>query len=188
MCSKEKFTGSSALSRSISENTLVDALHKVSAVVRIKVQQHSTSNKHLDIVHGLEALETPPEAYQAFLMPMTLPRLPRELTMKWKRGRTDEKNSLKELLTFLKAEIRIRERYGSFDSSARVDSEIQACIIKELYKATLHRARSLHIENGNLNNAPAMNFLHTESGDSSMAKTTMAREPAITKTRFFANQ
>ncbi|KRY95655.1 hypothetical protein T11_2180, partial [Trichinella zimbabwensis] len=49
----------------------------------------------------------------------------------------------------------------------------QACIIKELYKATLHRARSLHIENGNLNNAPAMNFLHTESGDSSMAKTTM---------------
>ncbi|KRY96539.1 hypothetical protein T11_14564 [Trichinella zimbabwensis] len=74
------------------ENTLVDALHKVSVVVRIKVQQHSTSNKHLDIVHGLEALETPPEAYQAFLMPMTLPRLPRELTMKWKRGRTDEKN------------------------------------------------------------------------------------------------
>ncbi|KRZ01753.1 hypothetical protein T11_558 [Trichinella zimbabwensis] len=140
------------------------------------VQQHSTSNKHLDIVHGLEALETPPEAYQAFLMPMTLPRLPRELTMKWKRGRTDEKNSLKELLTFLKAEIRIRERYGSFDSSARVDSEIQACIIKELYKATLHRARSLHIENGNLNNAPAMNFLHTESGDSSMAKTTMVQQ------------
>ncbi|KRZ79517.1 hypothetical protein T10_10292 [Trichinella papuae] len=125
MCSKEKFTGSSALSRSISENTLVDALHKVSVVVRIKVQQHSTSNEHLDIVHGLETLETPPEAYQAFLMPMTLPRLPRELTMKWKRGRTDEKNSLKELLTFLKAEIRIRERYGSFDSSARVDSEIQ---------------------------------------------------------------
>ncbi|KRY96426.1 hypothetical protein T11_10719, partial [Trichinella zimbabwensis] len=120
MCSKDKFTGSSALSRSISENTLVDALHKVSVVVRIKVQQHSTSNEHLDIFHGLETLETPPEAYQA-LMPMTLPRWPRELTMKWKRGRTDEKNSVKELLTFLKAEIRIRERYGSFDSSARVD-------------------------------------------------------------------
>ncbi|KRZ66320.1 hypothetical protein T10_189 [Trichinella papuae] len=131
MCSKEKFTGSSALSRSISENTLVDALHKVSVVVRIKVQQHSTSNEHLDIVHGLETLETPPEAYQAFLMPMTLPRLPRELTMKWKRGRTDEKNSLKELLTFLKAEIRIRERYGSFDSSARVDSEIQVLLMEK---------------------------------------------------------
>ncbi|KRZ79524.1 hypothetical protein T10_9258 [Trichinella papuae] len=121
------------------------------------VQQHSTSNEHLDIVHGLETLETPPEAYQAFLMPMTLPRLPRELTMKWKRGRTDEKNSLKELLTFLKAEIRIRERYGSFDSSARVDSEIQVLLME----------KKMHLKK----NIPWLLFIH--SGDSSMPKTTM---------------
>ncbi|KRZ79538.1 hypothetical protein T10_5987 [Trichinella papuae] len=121
------------------------------------VQQHSTSNEHLDIVHGLETLETPLEAYQAFLMPMTLPRLPRELTMKWKRGRTDEKNSLKELLTFLKAEIRIRERYGSFDSSARVDSEIQVLLME----------KKMHLKK----NIPWLLFIH--SGDSSMPKTTM---------------
>ncbi|KRY69931.1 hypothetical protein T4A_11576, partial [Trichinella pseudospiralis] len=68
-----------------------------------------------------EDLETPPEAYLAFLMPMALSRLTRDLSVKWERGRTDEKNTAKELLTLLKAvKIRIRERYRCLDFSTRV--------------------------------------------------------------------
>ncbi|KRZ41693.1 hypothetical protein T4C_1340 [Trichinella pseudospiralis] len=103
------------------KNLLVDALHKFFAVVRIKVKQFFTINEQLDIVRGVEQLETPPEAYLAFLMPMALSRLTRDLSVKWERGRTDEKNTAKELLTLPKAvKIRIRERYRCLDFSTRV--------------------------------------------------------------------
>ncbi|KRY95626.1 hypothetical protein T4C_12325 [Trichinella pseudospiralis] len=82
--------------------------------------------------------------------------------MKWKRGRTDEKNSLKELLTFLKAEIRIRERYGSFDSSARVDSEIQVLLMekkmhlkKNIQMCIRNRRETVLLNEFNNNNAQA---------------------------------
>ncbi|KRY01065.1 hypothetical protein T4E_9520 [Trichinella pseudospiralis] len=103
------------------KNLLVDALHKFFAVVRIKVKQFFTINEQLDIVRGVEQLETPPEAYLAFLMPMALSRLTRDLSVKWERRRTDEKNTAKELLTWLKAvKIRIRERYRCLDFSTTV--------------------------------------------------------------------
>ncbi|KRX13257.1 hypothetical protein T07_1799 [Trichinella nelsoni] len=93
--------------------------------------------------HGLEGLQTPAEGQVAFLMLMVLPRMLRELTLEWKRGRIDEKKSMKELL-FLKTEIRSGERYGSFDSSARVDSEIQMPLVEKKLHSGKKNTPRLH--------------------------------------------
>ncbi|KRY64891.1 hypothetical protein T4A_10365 [Trichinella pseudospiralis] len=77
-------------------------------------------------VRGLEALQTSAEAYQAFLMPMILPSLPRELAVEWKRRRSERRDNVQELLTFLKAEILIKERHGSLDSSTKTSIK-QVC-------------------------------------------------------------
>ncbi|KRZ38982.1 hypothetical protein T4C_9370 [Trichinella pseudospiralis] len=45
-------------------------------------------------VRGLEALQTSAEAYQAFLMPMILPSLPRELAVEWKRRRSERRDNV----------------------------------------------------------------------------------------------
>ncbi|KRX34809.1 hypothetical protein T05_137, partial [Trichinella murrelli] len=96
-------------------------------------------------VRGLEALQTPAEAYQAFLMPMILPRLPRELAVEWKRRRSERRDNVQELLAFLKAEILIRERHGSLDSSTKNGSEIKRPITeKKIYPGKKYTMAALH--------------------------------------------
>ncbi|KRY21348.1 hypothetical protein T12_9978 [Trichinella patagoniensis] len=96
-------------------------------------------------VRGLEALQTPAEAYQAFLMPMILPRLPRELAVEWKRIRSEKRDNVQELLAFLKAEMLIRERHGSLDSSKKSGSEIKKPITeKKIYPGKKYTMAALH--------------------------------------------
>ncbi|KAL1244186.1 Triosephosphate isomerase [Trichinella spiralis] len=96
-------------------------------------------------VRGLEALQTPAEAYQAFLMPKILPRLPRELAVEWKRKRSEKRDNVQELLAFLKAEILIGERHGSLDSSTKSGSEIKKPITeKKIYPEKKYTMTASH--------------------------------------------
>ncbi|KRX38436.1 hypothetical protein T05_2893 [Trichinella murrelli] len=96
-------------------------------------------------VRGLEALQTPAKSYQAFLMPMILPRLPRKLAVEWKRIRSEERDNVLELLAFLKAEMLIRERHGSLDSSTKSGSEIKKPITeKKIYPGKKYTMAALH--------------------------------------------
>ncbi|KRZ65462.1 hypothetical protein T10_5000 [Trichinella papuae] len=62
-------------------------------------------------IRGLEALNTSPVVDQAILIPLILPRLLREITVEWNGSHPDEENDIYELLSFLKSEIRSRERH-----------------------------------------------------------------------------
>ncbi|KRZ11359.1 hypothetical protein T11_2866 [Trichinella zimbabwensis] len=76
-------------------------------------------------VRRVKALGTLPETYQAFLMPMILPRLQQEPTVRWKRGRANGKDSVNDLLSFLKTEMSSREGCRTYDSSLRVASDVR---------------------------------------------------------------
>ncbi|KRZ75294.1 Gypsy retrotransposon integrase-like protein 1 [Trichinella papuae] len=60
-------------------------------------------------MRGLETLKTPPVVYQAVLMPLILSRLPREISVEWKRQNPNRQKGMYELLSFLKTELRSRE-------------------------------------------------------------------------------
>ncbi|XP_003373047.1 conserved hypothetical protein [Trichinella spiralis] len=60
-------------------------------------------------IRGLETLNTPPVVYQAVLMPLILSRLPREISVEWKRQNPNRQKDMYELLSFLKTELQCRE-------------------------------------------------------------------------------
>ncbi|KRX70055.1 hypothetical protein T06_3359, partial [Trichinella sp. T6] len=60
-------------------------------------------------IRGLETLNTPPVVYQAVLMPLILSRLPREISVEWKRQNPNRQKEMYELLSFLKTELKSRE-------------------------------------------------------------------------------
>ncbi|KRY40594.1 hypothetical protein T01_4717 [Trichinella spiralis] len=60
-------------------------------------------------IRGLETLNTPPVVYQAMLMPLILSRLPREISVEWKRQNPNRQKDTYELLSFLKTELKSRE-------------------------------------------------------------------------------
>ncbi|KRZ15249.1 hypothetical protein T11_16503 [Trichinella zimbabwensis] len=60
-------------------------------------------------IRGLETLKTPPVVYQAVLMPLILSRLPREISVEWKRQNPNRQKDMYELLLFLKTEVKSRE-------------------------------------------------------------------------------
>ncbi|XP_003366932.1 hypothetical protein Tsp_15207, partial [Trichinella spiralis] len=60
-------------------------------------------------IRGLETLNTPPVVYQAVLMPLILSRLPREISVEWKRQNPNRQKDMYELLSFLKTELKSRE-------------------------------------------------------------------------------
>ncbi|KRX57274.1 hypothetical protein T09_9839 [Trichinella sp. T9] len=108
----------------------------------LKSARKPVGSKQLEV---LEALQTPAESYQAFLMPMILPRLPRELVVEWKRIRSEERDNVQELLAFLKSEVLIRERHGSLDSSTKSGSEIKKPITeKKIYPGKKYTMAALH--------------------------------------------
>ncbi|KRY44471.1 hypothetical protein T03_12759 [Trichinella britovi] len=53
-------------------------------------------------IRGLETLKTPPVVYQAVLMPLILSRLPREISVEWKRQNPNRQKDMHVLLLFLK--------------------------------------------------------------------------------------
>ncbi|KAL1235274.1 Uncharacterized protein TSPI_04200 [Trichinella spiralis] len=60
-------------------------------------------------IRGLETLNTPPVMYQVVLMPLILSRLPREISVEWKRQNPNRQKDMYELLSFLKTELKSRE-------------------------------------------------------------------------------
>ncbi|KAL1236433.1 Gag polyprotein [Trichinella spiralis] len=60
-------------------------------------------------IRGLETLNTPPVVYQAVLMPLILSRLPREISVEWKRQNRNRQKDMYELLSFLKTELKSGE-------------------------------------------------------------------------------
>ncbi|KRZ98102.1 hypothetical protein T08_16093 [Trichinella sp. T8] len=60
-------------------------------------------------IRGLETLNTPPVVYQAVLIPLILSRLPREISVEWKRQNPNRQKEMYELLSFLKTELKSRE-------------------------------------------------------------------------------
>ncbi|KRY51962.1 hypothetical protein T03_14042 [Trichinella britovi] len=60
-------------------------------------------------IRGLETLRTPPVVYQAVLMPLILSRLPRKISVEWKRQNPNREKDMYVLLSFLKTGLRSRK-------------------------------------------------------------------------------
>ncbi|KAL1230154.1 putative transcriptional regulatory protein [Trichinella spiralis] len=77
---------------------------------QLLIEEHLKSLQNLTInIRGLETLNTPPVVYQAVLMPLILFRLPREISVEWKRQNPNRQKDMYELLSFLKTELKSRE-------------------------------------------------------------------------------
>ncbi|KRY15839.1 hypothetical protein T12_8738 [Trichinella patagoniensis] len=60
-------------------------------------------------IRGLETLKTTPVVYQAVLMPLILSRLPRKISVEWKRQNPNRQKDMYVLLSFLKTGLRSRK-------------------------------------------------------------------------------